>query len=277
MAAASSPPFHPILFDSISPELIKSQALQTNSSAGPSSLDAATWKRLCFSFQSASSYLCFALSSLARKLGISYVDPAGLYPLLTSRLIAVNKMPGVRPIGVGEVVRRIIGKVILQVVRQDVLEVTDTDQLCTGRLGGYEAAVHAICHLFGTPECEAVLLANAQNAFDPHNRAVALLNVHNICPPLSRILINCYRLNVPLFIDDVLFSTEGTTQGDPLTMVFCAIATFPLITKLDPLPVHQTWYTDDAVATGKLHDLHSWWNGLSVYGPCHGYFQLNPG
>ena len=24
-----------------------------------------------------------------------------------------------------------------------------------------------------------------------------------------------------------------------------------------------------------LHDLHSWWNGLSVYGPCHGYFA-NP-
>ena len=101
-------------------------------------------------------------------------------------------------------------------VRQDVFEVTDTDQLCNGRLGGCEAAVHAICHLFGTPECEAVLLANAQNAFNPLNRAVALLNVHNICPPLSRILINCYRLDVPLFIDgDVLFSTEGTTQGDP--------------------------------------------------------------
>ena len=77
---------------------------------------------------------------------------------------------------VGEVVCRIIGKVMLQVVRQDVLEVTDTDQLCAGQPGGYEAAIHAIRHLFGTPECEAVLLADAQNAFNSLNRAAALLN-----------------------------------------------------------------------------------------------------
>ena len=55
-------------------------------------------------------------------------------------------------------------------------------------------------------------------------------------------------------------------------MVFYAIATLPLIAKLDPLPVHQTWYADDAAATGKLSELHSWWKGLSVHGPGHGYF-----
>ena len=108
------------------------------------------------------------------------------------------------------------------------------------------------------------------------NRSAALLNVHNICPPLSRILINCYRLAVPLFIDnDVLLSSEGTTQGDPLAMVFYALATLPLIAKLDPIHVHQTWYADDAAAAGKLPNLHSWWNGLSILGPCHGYF-VNP-
>ena len=276
VALASSPAFHPILFDSISPELIKSLVMQTNGSAGPSAMDAAIWKRLCSSFQTSSSDLCSALSSLARKIGTSYVDPSGLYPLLASRLIAVNKMPGVRPIGVGEVVRRIIGKAILRVVRQDVLSVVGIDQLCAGQPGGCEAAIHAIRHLFGTSDCEAVLLADAQNAFNSLNRGAALLNVHNLCPSLARILINCYRLDVPLFIDgDNLFSAEGTTQGDPLAMVFYALATLPLIAKLDPVPVHQAWYADDGAAVGKLTDLHSWWDGLSSHGPVYGYYA-NP-
>ena len=155
---------------------------------------------------------------------------------------------------------------------------TDTDQLCAGQPGECEASIHAICHLFGTPECEAVLLADAQNAFNSLNRAAALLNVHNIYPPLSRILINCYRLDVPLFIDgDVLFLTDRYNSGGPPRhgLLWHAIATLPLIAKLDPLPAHQTWYADDAAATGKLPDLHSWWKGLSVHGPGHGY-QLNP-
>ena len=85
-----------------------STALKTGGAAGPSGLDASSWKHLCTSFQS-SPDLCSALSSLSRRLCTSYVDPADLYP---SHLIAIDKQPGVRPIGVGEVVRRIIGVVI---------------------------------------------------------------------------------------------------------------------------------------------------------------------
>ena len=126
------------------PELVRSFVLKINGSAGPSGLDAATWKRLCTSFQSSSVDLCSALASLTRRLCISYVDPSGLYPLLASRLIALDKLPGVRPIGVGEVVRRLMGRIVLNVVGQDVLEVTGCDQLCAGLPGGCEAAVHSV-------------------------------------------------------------------------------------------------------------------------------------
>ena len=37
-----------------------------------------------------------------------------------SRLVALNKCPGVRPIGVGDVSRRIIGKAILSVISEDI-------------------------------------------------------------------------------------------------------------------------------------------------------------
>ena len=68
----------------------------------PSGLDAAAWKRLCTSFCSSSNDLCTALSSLGRHLCTKYVDPVGLYPLLSSRLITLDKNSGVRPIGMGE-------------------------------------------------------------------------------------------------------------------------------------------------------------------------------
>ena len=160
--------------------------------------------------------------------------------LFASRLIAIDKCPGVRPIRVGEVVRRIIGKaVVLQVVGHDVVEVAGCEQLCAGQPRGCEAAVHAVQHLFESADCEAVLLANARNAFNPHNRRAALLNIHNLCPSPAIILTNCYQSDVPLFIDDnIIFSWEGTTQRDPLAMVMYAIGVLPLIHHLNQPSVH---------------------------------------
>ena len=66
----------------------------------------------------------------------------------------------------GEVVRHIIGKVVLHVVGHDIVEVVGCELLCAGQPGGCEAAVHAIRHLFESADCEAVLLANARNAFN---------------------------------------------------------------------------------------------------------------
>ena len=87
--------------------------------------------RLCCSFKGAAD-LCTALALVARRLATEHVDPAGLSALVASRLIALDKCPGVRPIGVGEVSRRIIAKAILQVVGNDVCEVTGAQQLSAG-------------------------------------------------------------------------------------------------------------------------------------------------
>ena len=75
-----------------------------------------------------------------------------------------------------------------------------------------------------------VLLVDACNAFNQLNRRVALYNVSLLCPPLAANLVNTYRANAMLFVDGAtLFSCEGTTQGDPLALVFYALATLPLI------------------------------------------------
>ena len=115
------------------------------------------------------------------------------------------------------------------------------------------------------------------NAFNSLNRKVALLNIHQLCPSLATILTNTYRENTSLFIDgETLFSQEGTTQGDPLAMAMYAVATVPLIEKLQSTSTKQVWYADDATAGGTLLNLKAWWTVLSSSGPSYGYF-VNPG
>ena len=51
--------------------------------------------------------------------------------LMCNRPIALDKCPGIRPIGVGEEPRRILGKTIALATRIDVEETCGTMQLCT--------------------------------------------------------------------------------------------------------------------------------------------------
>ena len=113
---------------------------------------------------------------------------------------------------------------------------------------GCEAAVHATQSLFHSSNTQAVLLADASNAFNSLNRHVTLHNLHFICPPLAVTITNVYREASSLFIDnECLLSEEGTTQGDPLAMAMYALSTVPLIRKLDGLTT-QVWFADDAAA-----------------------------
>lgn len=75
---------------------------------------------------------------------MDHVHHDGVAPLLASRLIALDKYPGIRPIRVGETSRQIIGKAVLIAMKLDILEATGTSQLCAGQDGGSETAIHVI-------------------------------------------------------------------------------------------------------------------------------------
>ena len=99
-----------------------------------------------------------------------FVDPKGLTSYLACRLIALDKCPGVRPIGICETVRRIVAKAILYVTKADVQEAAGTRQLCGGQIAGIEAAVHSVTEAFHSDDTEAILLVDASNAFNSLNR-----------------------------------------------------------------------------------------------------------
>ena len=161
--------FHPVLFDGLDAALIRSVALQISGAAGPSGADARSWRFYCTSFGSTSADLCHAISAFGRRICTSYVDATGLTTYTACRLTSLDKNPGVCPIGVGEVLRRIVGRAVMRIARQDLLYAVGSSQLCAGQIGGCEAAVHAMKRIFSLPSVDAVLLVDASNAFNELN------------------------------------------------------------------------------------------------------------
>ena len=66
------------MFKQLTGDLIRWVALRTHCAAGPSSVDAYTWQRLCSSFGSAFVTLCNYLAAVAYQLCVDDVDSAEL-------------------------------------------------------------------------------------------------------------------------------------------------------------------------------------------------------
>ena len=118
---------------------MREAALRTKGSGGLSGVEALGARRMvtCKSFKASSVKLCDALALLTQKLCTQYVDPVCTEGLIACRLITLNKGDGaVRPIGVGEVVQRIMAKCVIQITKPDILDVTGSLQVSAGQKSG---------------------------------------------------------------------------------------------------------------------------------------------
>ena len=100
-------------------------ALRTKGSGGPSGVDSNGFRRILGSksFKKPGIELCEAIATMTRRLCTEYIDPVGVEAILANRLIPLDKGEGaVRPIGVGEVIRRVMGKCVMQVTKPDVID-----------------------------------------------------------------------------------------------------------------------------------------------------------
>lgn len=96
-------------------------------------------------------------------------------PLTARCLIALDKCPGIRPIGVGVTLRHPMSTAVLQVTRDDILKAVGSQQLCTGQESACEATIHAI---EDAQESIRSLLVDASNAFNSLNNEATLRNTH---------------------------------------------------------------------------------------------------
>ena len=277
----------PVIFEELTPELIQSVALKTNGAAGPSLLQADEWRRILGSklHGQHGTDLSKSISLLAKTLCTEELkDPESLSALMGNRLIPLNKNPGLRPIGIGEVVRRIIGKAVTTVTKKEMKKAAGGLQLCVSQEGGAEAGIHSMVDVFEDESTEGVIQVDDNNAFNSINRKVLLHNITVLCLEIAIFVNNCYALPARLFVTGGLeiSSKEGTTQGDPVAMPLYAIGILPLIkTVIQKLAdrnmqVKMVAYADDITGAGKLLELKVWWSTLSHYGPFLGY-HVNAG
>ena len=237
LADGEVPYFDPVILTNIDEQSILKAALRTKGSAGPSGLDADQWRRMLISkhYGTTGKELRTAIAKMTQKLCMNEVpdqNVSSLEAYTASRLVPLEKQPsGIRPIGIGEVLRRIIGKTIVNEIRPEIMESSGSLQLCGGQKAGCEAAVHAMNEIYEAEETDAVLFIDASNAFNSLNREALLHNIRYLCPPIATYMSNCYRTPARLFVigGEELLSAEGTTQGCPLAMPGYGIGIIPLL------------------------------------------------
>ena len=182
----------PVVFEGIDAKAIYRSAKLTFGSGGPSQVDADIWKQLlCSNFYKADSEeLCTAISIVAKLFCTTTVPHEHSKYYMASRLIPLNKdpssvSPAIRPIGVGEVLRRVIGRAVTQHLKDDVQAACGTLQTAAGIPVGLEASIHAVKEIFEDNEVDAVMLVDADIAFNRLNRKVALHNLSFTCPSIA--------------------------------------------------------------------------------------------
>ena len=172
-----------IIFDVIDDSMVLEAEKITQGGSGPSGMDANGWRRILVSrdYDEGGNDLRKAIGSLIKKICIEEIDDSSLSPLMASRLVPLNKNPGLRPIGVGEVLRRVMGKVVISAFSEDVTTASSDAQMC-GRSSDSEAVIHAMRRMFQHEDSDAAILVDVAKAFSNLNRKVLLHNIKFICP-----------------------------------------------------------------------------------------------
>ena len=106
---------HDSYFDNIDEDLIKIATMRTKGAEGPSKMDADQYKVMLVSnkFKKEGKELRMQIAKLAKLIATKLQDPHTIEAFIACRLIPLNKNPGVRPIGIGEILRIIISKAIV--------------------------------------------------------------------------------------------------------------------------------------------------------------------
>ena len=268
-------PYHPSRFDRIDAHAIRRATLKTSGGHGPCGVDALEWHRYLTVFGSRSESLGRTVAKIGVRLATEKQDPTSLQAYNACRVIPLDKCPGVRPVGVGEVLRWLIGRTIVSCIQTDMKQLGGNQQLCMGQRCGIEHAIHSLRANFD--ENEAVLLIEATKAFNLLNRKLALENIKIICPAPFNAVKNSYSSPSPPSVNGTtLWSEEGTTQGDPLAMCINGFAILPLIQKISKVNVIQKGYADEGNACGRISDLYETFRALKTEGPGYGYFVNAP-
>ena len=178
--------------------------------------------------------------------------PLEICPLLYGACVTALKKKdgGIRPIAVGNTLRRLAGKIVSRRVMETMGQLARPTQLGYGTRGGAEAVVHATrAYMSDIDETQVILKLDFRNAFNTVRRDKMLLAVRTYLPKFYSFIWQMYRNPSKLFFGDFLLQSEsGVQQGDPLGPLLFCLVTRELTTSMQsPL---NCWYLDDGTIGG---------------------------
>jgi hypothetical protein len=256
----------------ITAEVVETVATKLSGAAGLGGTDAVDLRNWLLRFGRESEAFRTEMARWASWLANSSPPWAAYRAMMACRLVALDKQPGVRPVGIGEIYRRLWAKCLLKVIGTQATIACGNYNLCAGLAAGIEGAVHAVKEVWdnpvGSPPMEAeieeedpplftqpppenaeesnppsdglnaTLLVDAFNGFNELSRKAMLWTVKHRWANGARFAFNCYRHSVVLILRRpgkpclIILSKEGVTQGDPLAMLLYGVALIPLAAAL---------------------------------------------
>ena len=201
------------------------------------------------------------VSALAKltKMWVHGSLPLTHAPYLNGASLTPLRKPdgGVRPVAVGETLRRLVGKALLSTstLKEQVADLAPVQCGVGVSVAAENVAmgVRALVDTYGGSPNWAILKVDLKNAFNSVHRDVVLRGAHSMAPGAYNFLAYAYQQHAPLFIGAThLTSEQGTHQGCPLGPLGFALGVHDLLEGLakDGGLIWSSWYLDDGILMG---------------------------
>ena len=115
---------------------------------------------------------------------------------MNGRLIALEKHPGVRTVGVLETWRRIFAKCVMRITGLESTSTCQDDNLCAGLTSGIYGTVLRVQTIWDTKSATwywVFLIVHFEKAFNEINQIGILWKFWHLCPSGARFVFNFYR------------------------------------------------------------------------------------
>ena len=128
----------------ITEEAVKLLARKLLGSSGPLGTDLEALQGWLLKFGEDSTRLRTSVENFVDWLSDGILPWAAYRAFMSGHLIALDKNPGVRPVGVGETWRGIFSNIVLKVTGPEVTMACQDDQLCAGLEVGIDGMFHRV-------------------------------------------------------------------------------------------------------------------------------------
>ena len=182
-------------------------------------------------------------------------------PMQAVRIIAHSRtVGGIRPIEIGDIMRREITKTLAKVIKDDVKIATGAIQ-CAGLPGACESAIKATELAYQGRK--SILILDAKSTFNCLSRSETLFSTCRSLPHTYQLFRNFYNSRSNTFYNGKSIKIqEGTIPGCGLCNIFYGVGIKTVAETMRGYEIAQIWVCDELSAGGRPGNLKEWFQKL---------------